>query len=347
MMKPLLTIAFFLIVTWSVPAQNLRPALPPRAVAVPPADEDVLSREAADNSVPLKIETLCVVDGKDYTLGDLARLDHIEKDRRMRLSSLEVGRSPGLGSRIVLNSGQVEQALKRVGISEPEFTIEIPERVTLERDVQELDVEAFRSRVIDQLLEKLPFAPEDVIVTRMNIPKSVRLPVGVVTERVTFRMPGRPTGTVMFDAEVLVDGSVQKRVTGSMNVDLWIDALRVRDTMSVGTPLNTGMLEVARVRLSDVRGEPIRKNELRPDLKLRRELKPGDILTSSCVEREVLVTQGGVVRMILKGNGMSIATVGVAKGRGSLGDFVEVANAKSGKRVRGVIVGRSIVQVPY
>jgi flagellar basal body P-ring formation protein FlgA len=314
---------------------------------VPPMLEEESNEQSTNNSVPLKIEMLCVISGKDYTLGDLARLDHIAKDRRVRLAALEIGRSPGLGSRMVLSSGQVEQALKRVGISEPEFDIEIPQRVTLERDVQELDVEAFRKRMIDQLLNKLPFEPQNVIVSRVNIPKSVRLPVGMVSERVTFRMPGRPTGTVMFDAEVMVDGVVQKRVTGSMSVDLWIDALRVRNTMSAGTPLNTSMLERARVRLSDVRGEPMQENDLRADLKLRRELKPGDILTKACVERQILVTQGGVVRMILKGNGMSIATVGVAKGRGSLGDFVEVANAKSGNSVRAVIVGPNVVQVPY
>lgn len=334
----------------SVWAGEMRPALPPRAVAVPPLEEMLVSQmeETAEKAaVGLEVRSLCIVQGNDFTLGEIAKLQNIDADRRRRLTALEVGRSPRMGARLVMSASQIERALERIGVAEPEFELKIPDRVTLEREVQELDVEAFRGRVIEALLQKLPFESENVIIDRMHFPRKMLLPVGQVSERLRFRMPGRPTGTVLFDAEILIDGTLYQRLTGSVEVDLWVDALRAKDVINRGSALAPLAVEKARIRLSDVRGEPLLAEDLRPDFKVRRDLKPGDVITTSSVEREILVSQGNAVRMILERDGMRIATVGVSRGRGSLGDFVEVANAKSGKRLRAVVIGRNAVRVPF
>ncbi|MBN1866244.1 flagellar basal body P-ring formation protein FlgA [Candidatus Sumerlaeota bacterium] len=308
-------------------------------------DRDTAPDSEAAAIVEFKSDAL--VTRAEYTLGDIAEVHAADAELAQRLKGLVMGKSPRLGIRQPLTSRQIELQLERQGIGAPTVAFEFPRRMFVERLGQDVDMTQLRREIEKELLAQTPF-DGDVVVERMMLPPAIRVPAGALAHTVEFRLPNRPVGSVAFVLDLLVDGESEKRISSVAQIDMEIDALRVEHSVRRGEQVVPGHCKATRMRLSDLRGVPVSPEDFATVLVARRDLKPGDWLVWSNVERFKLVRRGETVRLLLQSaDGMRISTLGRSAGNGTLGDTVVVANASSGQRVQGIVVGRQLVQVPF
>jgi flagella basal body P-ring formation protein FlgA len=297
-----------------------------------------------DAAIQIEFHPSSLVRGQDYTLGDIASVQTNDPARERTIESLVLGRSPGLGSRMTLSPQRLEMDLARLGISE-EAQCDYPKRMYLEREVQDIDLEDLRRAVLDTLHDEMPFEPGAAMIGEVRLPRKIRVPGGEVSFNTQLRLPRRGVGTVSFRTEILVDGHAADTVSGSLQLDRTVEVLTAAKSVARGEPISVGACQLVEKRLSELRGAPLASGDLRAALRAKRDLEPGVVLTWSNAEKEILVRSGKPVRMVLDQAGLRISTVGKSRANGALGDVIEVTNAKSGQRVRGVVVGRQTVRV--
>lgn len=321
------------------------PAVPP-AVAAPSVAPALAPAATTTPTIHVAFRKSSVVRGADYTLGDVAVVSTADPAEARRLSALTMGRSPALGVALPLNERQLAMVLERLGIA-ADAGVEYPDRMFLQRDVQNLDAQAFRTAVEKAAREQSPLDRDQLLLTDVRVPRLPLLPAGDVTYEFSFRYPSRGAGDVSYQAQVLVDGERQASLTASLHADVLVETIKVQKRIARGEAVGLDSCQVALSPLSEQRIRALQSADLEKPLVAKRDLAAGEVLTASAVTKQVLVTRGQPVRMLLDNNGIRIAAQGVARANGSKGDTIEVTNSSSGAKVQAVVMDRQTVSVSF
>lgn len=289
------------------------------------------------------------VQGLHYALGDIAEIKGATPEEHARLRKIELGQCPSLGIRFPLNARVLTAQLERQGAGEDEgVMLRFPKRMLVERASQEVNMRDLRAAVEKEIRARVPFAGEDLVLESVQLPQAMPVPAGKLTFEIDLRMPARNAGFAAFNANVLVDGVSHRKLSGSVKLDMSVEVLQAASGILRGEAIQAGACRRVPQRLSQLRDKPIVAEDLGTSLTARRDLKPGDPLTWSNVEKRMLVRNGQTVRMLLESpSGLRIAAQGQARSNGSLGDTVDVVNVSSGKRIQGVVAGEKVVQVAF
>jgi flagellar basal body P-ring formation protein FlgA len=302
------------------------------------------------NKAEISFHAESVVEGQQYTLGDIADIKGATKEERSRWESIVLGQSPGLGIRLPLSPRPLAALLQRRGLDmDEEVTASFPKRMTVERASQDLNVKALREAIEKEIRARMPFAEGDLVIESVQMPQSVRVPAGKVSFNIDLHLPTRPSGYAAYVADILVDDVSQRKVSGTVKMDASVSVLQVGTSgISRGAAVRPDSCRRVHVRLSQLRDRPVTEDDLKGVITAKRDLKPGDPLLWSNVEKQVLVRNGQTVRMILENPaGLQIATQGMARSNGALGDTVDVVNVTSGKRIQGVVIAEKTVSVDW
>lgn len=79
--------------------------------------------------------------------------------------------------------------------------------------------------------------------------------------------------------------------------------------------------------------------------KMRRDLNPGQALSTTMLVLPKAVSFGSLVTLISKSGGFEVRMQGKALGTGGVGESIRVENIKSKRKVSGVILGQNLVEV--
>ncbi|WP_253447531.1 flagellar basal body P-ring formation chaperone FlgA [Natronospira proteinivora] len=82
-------------------------------------------------------------------------------------------------------------------------------------------------------------------------------------------------------------------------------------------------------------------------MRLRRNLSPGTVLEPGHLEIRRLVERGQRVRLLAKGEAVSVSMAGKALQDGARGQRIRVENLSSGKELEGVITGEGTVEIRF
>ena len=78
---------------------------------------------------------------------------------------------------------------------------------------------------------------------------------------------------------------------------------------------------------------------------LNRNLHSGDVLKYSDLTAKKLINIGQKVNVFYKGTGINLKTISIAKKNGRFGDFIEVENPKSKKKILGKVIDFNTVVI--
>lgn len=77
----------------------------------------------------------------------------------------------------------------------------------------------------------------------------------------------------------------------------------------------------------------------------KRNLRPGDVVTSTMVKVPHQVKRGNKVTIVATAGNISVRMTGKALSNGTLGQRIQVLNTRSEREVEGIVVGPSLVKV--
>jgi flagella basal body P-ring formation protein FlgA len=112
-----------------------------------------------------------------------------------------------------------------------------------------------------------------------------------------------------------------------------------------GAVIQAGDVRTARVRASLLRGNAPLSADSAVGMAMHHDLPPGQPITSADLNRPLLVTRNGLVRMRLEAGGLLLSAQGTALEDGGMGDRVRVQNPTSHAVIIAEVTGDAEVRV--
>lgn len=155
---------------------------------------------------------------------------------------------------------------------------------------------------------------------------------------------GRIGGTVRFSLHGA--GGTQDRV-GRLTATVQVNVPHVRALQSVAARTAIGETQVVEV-VGDPGRQPIARLPRLSDVvgrRLKRAVAADEAIAWLLVDAPPLVKTGTTVTTVARVQGLEVRGRAVAAQDGTLGDTVQVVNPDSRKRLRGRVIGESVVEV--
>ena len=294
-----------------------------------------LGKGLYDGGWKLKIRDAAVARGETVLLGEIADpIGSIEPDLWGRLSAVTLWPSPPAGKPMSMTRPKIQQAMAHYA-GELSSLCTYPASMTIQQGGAVLDADNLRNLVVKTLTPHIRNLPGEASLQDFRLPPALFLPregQAVELEGPFDLVPGRLSLRI---AVRDFDGSVVRRVTGTVFLDLWTEI------PCAGTPLNKdevlGPDRVTFIRKNlahikgvvwDGRGGPWR---------MQRPVALGQPIMQTDVAVIPTVVKGAPVTMLYVGKNFTLSVPGEALSDGAHGETIAVRNTQSKKQLRATV----------
>jgi flagella basal body P-ring formation protein FlgA len=283
------------------------------------------------------------VHGPVVRLGEIAAVegDQTERDLLNRLEQVEVGVSPLPGNSRSVSAPYARVRIKQAGLDSPRLALHGPELIRVSRAHQLLPPGVVEEAVLKRLESGLGGAA-----ALLSLPtQPARLPEGVLELKVAEpRVPLPETGSI--PVQVFVAGRLETTVSVSYRlVRRGQVVVPVRD-LALGEP----------IRLEDLRVEerPATAGQVllgdpaaAAGMQCAQPIKAGTPLYAGMLRPAIVVKRGSRVRLICRGETLTVSAAGEALQDAAAGQPVKVRNLASLLELVGRAVGPDLVEVAF
>ncbi len=285
----------------------------------------------------ITVRRAAVVSGPTITLGDLATLE----GGAVALADVDLGPAPSTGAPRRLEGETILRRLEAAGMDASATRYVIPATVRVERESQEVSVEAIRTAVLNVASDALP-AGETV--RDLDIAGPVRIPAGDYEARVSTPSQGRP-GRRRFDVQLVHGGDVLATVPVTVRTEARGTVVVTRQAVARGTVLSPNDVAVVERNQRDVPDDAVTTPEEAVGMATKVPLAAEAPLPRTALTAPVVVKKGDLVTMLVETKAMRLTVAGEALEGGAVGDGIKVMNRSSKQTVAGKVVEHGVVLV--
>ena len=292
----------------------------------------------------LKILSAAVTNSDMVLLGDIAvPLGQMGQDTWAQLRSQQLWPAPPEeGKPLQISHSRLSQALRQALGKEVASRCILPSSLVIQRGGLVFHEEDLRSYVVKSLTPQLSAMPGQVELSDFRLPDYIFL--AHAQQRVQLE-PGKlsPGRVPLRFAVQEVDGNVLRRISGTVNLTLWITAPAASRPMNKGEALAAESVTFMKVNASQLRDLPW--DGRGGPWQVNRALNTGEPILQSDLVSQLMVRRGDVVNLIyIKGN-LRIATQAQALGDGEPGATIAVRNLQTKKQVYAIVKDGSTVEI--
>ncbi|HJA78150.1 MAG TPA: flagellar basal body P-ring formation chaperone FlgA [Candidatus Desulfovibrio intestinavium] len=299
--------------------------------AAPPASSGDLQL-LGENDWRLKIESAAVALNDSVFLGDIATpLGHMDPALWQELSRRALWAAPQQeGKPMQVNRSRLSQALRQALGKDIAGRCILPTSLVIQRGGLVFREDVLRDYVVKSLTPQLAAMPGEAQLTEFRLPEYIFLEHG--QQQVQLE-PGKlaPGRIALRFAVKEADGTVLRRLAGTVNLQLWVTVPAATRVMSKGenlTPEAVTFLRINAATLKDLpwdgQGGPWR---------LARGLAAGEPILQSDLQSQLMVRRGDVVTLIYARGNVQMTTQAEALSDGEPGATIAVRNLQSKKQV--------------
>ena len=318
-----------------------QPATP---ASVPAALDPAL---APTDGVTVSLRTSVKIDADRIALADVADFSGEDYPVIDLLKRVNLGDTPKVGAPLRLTRSQIEKAIAQAA---PGARIRLAgaDPTTVERCSMRVQIDLLREELTTRLKAQLPYAPDRIHVSQIQLPEEIILPRGQLKLETEFKLPQRLLGQVGFSANFLVDGRPARRLTGLMSVDMDCTAYQAIQTIPKGEAVRA---ESFREVLWSQSRLPINALTSLPPAqttaKALKNIQPGEILTEDMIDHPSVVKRNDSVCLVIQKDGLKLTATGLAKQAGCAGEVIKAVNLLSQKEVMARVIDSKTVEVVY
>ena len=291
-----------------------------------------------------KILSAAVTNSEMVLLGDIAiPLGQISSDVWGQLRTQPLWPAPPeQGKPLQINNSRLAQALRQALGKEVAGRCILPGSLVIQRGGLVFHEEDLRSYVVKSLTPQLAAMPGEVELSDFRLPDYIFLAHS--QQRVQLE-PGKLTpGRVPLRFAVQeVDGNVLRRISGTVNLTLWITAPAASRAMNKGEALAAESVTFMKVNASQLRDLPW--DGRGGPWQLNRALNTGEPILQSDLVSQLMVKRGDVVNLIYKRGNLRIATQAQALADGEPGATIAVRNLQTKKQVYAIVKDGTTVEI--
>lgn len=292
----------------------------------------------------LKILSAAVTNSEMVLLGDIAiPLGQISSDVWGQLRAQPLWPAPPEeGKPLQINNTRLAQALRQALGKEVAARCILPGSLVIQRGGLVFHEEDLRSYVVKSLTPQLAAMPGEVELSDFRLPDYIFLAHS--QQRVQLE-PGKLTpGRVPLRFAVQeIDGNVLRRISGTVNLTLWITAPAASRAMNKGEALAAESVTFMKVNASQLRDLPW--DGRGGPWQLNRALNTGEPILQSDLVSQLMVKRGDVVNLIYMRGNLRIATQAQALSDGEPGATIAVRNLQTKKQVYAIVKDGTTVEI--
>ena len=292
----------------------------------------------------LKILSAAVTNSDMVLLGDIAvPLGQMGQDTWAQLRAQQLWPAPPEeGKPLQISHSRLSQALRQALGKDVAGRCILPSSLVIQRGGLVFHEEDLRSYVVKSLTPQLSAMPGQVELSDFRLPDYIFL--AHAQQRVQLE-PGKlsPGRVPLRFAVQEVDGNVLRRISGTVNLTLWITAPAASRPMNKGEALAAESVTFMKVNASQLRDLPW--DGRGGPWQVNRALNTGEPILQSDLVSQLMVRRGDVVNLIyIKGN-LRIATQAQALADGEPGATIAVRNLQTKKQVYAIVKDGSTVEI--
>jgi flagella basal body P-ring formation protein FlgA len=303
---------------------------------------DASSISATD--IKIVINETSLVSGPDIFLKDIAEISASEIFKQS-LETIEIGMSPKPDKLKSFDKKKIILAIKRQKYLPENISISSPARIYVKRSSQKISKDDIR-QLIDGKLSLL-FQGREYQMKTFNVRGFESYPDGNVEFRLSSGDLVNKKGKLSCSVDIIIDGSKQDRLNVSGEVAVYENILHVAKSYSKGEKIATADVYSEKKNIFNVSGNFIKTYDEIDRLILKSSVRRGECLNSDLFVNPPMVKKGDIIKLVAKQSSLLIVTSGISKENGFANDVIKVENLNSGKLVRGIVKGKSKVEVIY
>ncbi len=298
---------------------------------------------AFEISIPQEI----FVDLDRITLGEAAVIDAggLSTAELKKLKKLDLGRSPLPGYKKTLSQALVEISIKNIGYDNDDFRLSMSPDVSVRRNSSQIKAEKI-AEVVKSQLKKKANVDEDKIIIKINRqPDPIKIPVGeyelIINDNYNLKL-GQNTVVL----EIYQNSRQYKKIYVPLKLGVKMTVFKAKKRFNHGEKINKEDFEKVEVEIySDKNNLVSEWNNKKINGKIfRRSVPAGSYLSYDDFKDPVLVRWGDKVKAVVEINNISVTAFVTVRGRGKLGDIIEVENPQTGFRFQAEVVSGSEVR---
>ncbi len=283
------------------------------------------------------------VRGTEIELAEIARIAGLDPELVARVGALEIGAAPAPGYSRLLTQERVEDALRR---ALPGVEVRLEGRACrVWPAVAEVGARALEESARAALARA--FAERDAAFALHEPLSSVKVPAGGVEPALFARVPAGELASGIIDVpvEIHVDGTRYRTIWTAWQVEVWETRPALARAVRAGEALAPDQFEPRRMKVvQETRPEPLDPIQVRGAV-AKRDLAPGELVTSLDVHRPAAVTLGSQLFLRVKKGSIEASVSVVALETGAVGDRVRVKAIDSGKELSAFVTGRDQCEI--
>lgn len=288
-----------------------------------------------DGSWKLKIKDAAVTRGETVTLGEIAEpVGAIAPEQWSRLAAVALWPSPPAGKPMSMTRPKIQQAMAHYA-GELSSLCMYPASVTIQQGGTVLDADALRALVVKTLTPQIRNLPGEASLQDFRLPQALFLshegqvaelegPVDLVPGRLSLRIAVKD-----------LDGSVARRVTGTVFLDLWAEVPTAAVPLNKDEVLGPERVTFSRKNLAHIKG--IIWDGRGGPWRMQRPVVAGQPIMQADVAVIPTVQKGASVTMVYQGRNFTVSMPGVALADGAHGESIPVRNLQSKKELRATV----------
>ncbi|MDL2209873.1 flagellar basal body P-ring formation chaperone FlgA [Desulfovibrio sp. OttesenSCG-928-O18] len=288
-----------------------------------------------NNGWRLKIKEAAVVRGENVLLGEIADpIGPLDPNMWKRLAGATLWPSPPAGRPMSMTRPKIQQAMAHYA-RELSSMCTYPTSMTIQQGGAVLDSEALRALVVKTLTPQIRTLPGEASLQDFRLPAALFLsregqvaelegPIELVPGRISLRFAVKEP-----------DGSVIRRVTGTVFLDLWAEVASAATPLNKDEVLTPERVTFTRKNLAHLKGT-LWDGKGGP-WRMQRAVPAGQPIFQNDVSVIPTVQKGATVTMIYEGRNFTLSIPAMALSDGAHGETIPVRNLQSKKELRATV----------
>jgi flagella basal body P-ring formation protein FlgA len=282
------------------------------------------------------------VKGPRVRLKEVAEI-HANGMLKEAIEKIDLGFSPKPGRLKSIDRKKILSVIRAQRYLPENIEIICPEQVYVKRMSQKIDKNEIR-QFIDQDLSQR-FKDREYELIAFSVQGLDSYPVGRKEYRFDSNDYIDTKGRVSVFLDVMVDGNKEDRIKVTGEVAVYEKAVLASRSLARGDVLSKDSVYQEKKNIFELNDNLVQDFDAIVGKILRSSVKRDEVLTARLLSEPPLVRKGDIIRLVSRNHTLLIVTSGISKEDGVENSTIRVENLSSGKLVRGIVKGKSRVEV--
>ncbi|MCR4288718.1 MAG: flagellar basal body P-ring formation chaperone FlgA [Candidatus Scalindua sp.] len=299
--------------------------------------------------IEISLRDKVILEDDEITIKDISTVTGDDADLVNKIKGIAIGNAPGANSERRINLSFIRMRLvsANVDVSDVTFTGAESSLVSVESTkIKGLEI---AQRAKEYLLDFLPMDERETTVELGRVPADQWVPKR--RDKIDFYITLIDTSKDRGKIELVVSASSDDKrffkVPVYFNVRVFEYVVIAKRKMGRKQQLTRENLFIARRDTTRMHGMAFSSIDDLKGMTTIASVQANTILTDYIVETPPTITQGSIVKLIIKRSGFKIVTKGLTQQAGYKGEVIKVKNINSKKMLYGKIINSDSVHVVY